>query len=236
MLIRAGNLVAGYGGEPVINGIDVAIDGGQIGVIVGPNGAGKSTVLKSIYGLIKPSEGQVEMNGVDITYVPPDRRVALGMGYVPQERNIFPSLTVRENLEMGAFIRKDDFSLAIDDMFRLFPTLKTRADKLAGQLSGGQRQMVAIARALMVNPRLLLLDEPTVGLAPAVVDEIIDRIKAIAAFGVGVLIVEQNAKRALSIADIGFVLVSGKNLFTDSGRNLLNDPQVAKSFLGGSSE
>ncbi len=233
MLIEATNIVAGYGGEPVLNGVNMAIDAGQIGVIVGPNGAGKSTALKSIFGLIQPNEGRVSLAGKDITRVPPDRRVALGIGYVPQEMNIFPSLTVRENLEMGAFIRKDDISTVLNNMFELFPPLKPKASDAAGQLSGGQRQMVAIARALMVSPQLLLLDEPTVGLSPAFVHDIIDRIKAIAASGVGVLIVEQNAKRALSIADRGFVLVGGKNLFTDSGANLLQNPDVAKSFLGG---
>lgn len=233
MLINAKNLVAGYGGEPVLQGVNVAIDSGDIGVIVGPNGAGKTTALKSIFGLIRLSKGSVQLEGEDITNVPPDRRVRLGIGYVPQERNVFPSLTVRENLEMGAFIRKDRFSSDIDNMFELFPPLAQKADDIAGQLSGGQRQMVAIARALMVSPRLLLLDEPTVGLSPAFVSEIVDRILTIARSGVGVLIVEQNAKRALEIADIGFVLASGKNLFTDSGQNLLNDPEVAKSFLGG---
>ena len=233
MLINAKNLVAGYGGEPVLRGVNVAIDSGDIGVIVGPNGAGKTTALKSIFGLIRLSKGSVQLEGKDITNVPPDRRVRLGIGYVPQEKNVFPSLTVRENLEMGAFIRKDKYSSIIDNMFELFPPLAQKADDVAGQLSGGQRQMVAIARALMVSPRLLLLDEPTVGLSPAFVSEIVDRILAIARSGVGVLIVEQNAKRALEVADIGFVLASGKNLFTDSGQNLLNDPEVAKSFLGG---
>ncbi len=233
MLISTQNLVAGYGGEPVIKGIDISIACGQIGVIVGPNGAGKSTVLKSIFGLIKPSAGHVQLAGEDITDVPPDQRVALGIGYVPQERNVFPSLTVRENLEMGAFIRKDNVTLALNTIFDLFPPLKSRTEQLTSELSGGQRQMVAIARALMTNPRLLLMDEPTVGLAPAFVNDIINRIKTIAASGVGILIVEQNARRALSIADIGFVLAAGKNLFTDRGENLLNDPQVAKSFLGG---
>jgi len=233
MLISAENIVAGYGGEPVLNGIDIKIDAGQIGVIVGPNGAGKSTVLKSVFGLIRPSEGRVELAGEDITQVSPDKRVALGIGYVLQAMNIFPSLTVRENLEMGAFIRKDDYTAVIDNMFTLFPPLQAKRNDTAGQLSGGQRQMVAIARALMVNPRLLLLDEPTVGLSPAFVHDIVARIKAIAATGVGVLIVEQNAKRALSIADIGFVLAGGKNLFNDSGEGLLNNPDVAKSFLGG---
>ena len=160
----------------------MAIDSGKIGVIVGPNGAGKTTALKSIFGLIRLSKGSVQLEGKDITNVPPDRRVRLGIGYVPQERNVFPSLTVRENLEMGAFIRKDKFSSVIDNMFELFPPLAQKADDVAGQLSGGQRQMVAIARALMVSPRLLLLDEPTVGLSPAFVSEIVDRILAIAKF------------------------------------------------------
>ena len=233
MLLSATNIVAGYGGNRVLNGVNIELDSGRIGVIVGPNGAGKSTALKSIFGLIQIEQGTVLYEGTDITEVPPDKRVSLGVAYVPQEMNIFPSLTVQENLEMGAYIRRDDYSDAIARMFELFPPLKEKRDQPAGQLSGGQRQMVAIARALMVNPRLLLLDEPTVGLSPAFVGDIIDRIKAIANNGVCVLLVEQNARRALEIADMGFVLTGGTNLFTDTGTNLLNNRDVAKSFLGG---
>ncbi len=232
MLISARNMIAGYGGEPVLNGIDLDLDAGHIGVIVGPNGAGKSTALKSLFGLIELDQGTVEFNGENITTVAPDRRVGLGIAYVPQEMNIFQSLTVQENLEMGAFIRRDDFSHSLERMFELFPPLKQKRHAIAGQLSGGQRQMVAIGRALMVDPRLLLLDEPTVGLSPAFVHDIIERIIAIAQSDVGVLVVEQNARRALEIADTGFVLAGGRNLYTDSGENLLNDPAVAKSFLG----
>ena len=233
MLIEATNIVAGYGGEPILNGIDIALDAGRIGVIVGPNGAGKTTALKSLFGLIALSDGNVRLDGEEISKIPPDRRVGLGIGYVPQEKNIFPSLTVLENLEMGAFIREDDYSSAIDQTFEFFPPLKDKRHDEAGQLSGGQRQMVAIGRALMVNPKLLLLDEPTVGLSPAFVHDIIERILAIAKSGVGILVVEQNARRALEIADTGFVLAGGRNLYTDTGTNLLNNPEVAKSFLGG---
>ncbi len=232
MLVNATKLVAGYGGEPVLNGVDIELEAGQIGVIVGPNGAGKSTALKSIFGLIGLQQGKVEFEGKDISDVPPDRRVGLGIAYVPQEMNIFQSLTVQENLEMGAYIRRDDYTSAMERMFELFPPLKQKRNAVAGNLSGGQRQMVAIGRALMVEPRLLLLDEPTVGLSPAFVHDIIDRIVAVARSNVGVLVVEQNARRALEIADTGFVLAGGRNLYTDTGENLLNNPDVAKSFLG----
>ncbi len=226
-------MVSGYGGEPILQGVDIALEAGRIGVIVGPNGAGKSTALKSLFGLISLDQGRVLFDGTDITLVAPDKRVGLGIGYVPQEMNIFPSLTVQENLEMGAIIRDDDYSHVIDQTFEIFPPLKDKRYSEAGQLSGGQRQMVAIGRALMVEPRLLLLDEPTVGLSPAFVQDIIERITSIARSGVGILVVEQNARRALEIADTGFVLAGGKNLYTDTGENLLNDPEVARSFLGG---
>ena len=233
MLIAASNIISGYGGEPVLNGVDIALDSGKIGVIVGPNGAGKSTALKSLFGLIKLNQGNVLLDGKNISDVPADKRVGLGISYVPQEMNIFPSLTVQQNLDMGAFIRDDDYSSVIEQTYEIFPPLKEKRNDVAGQLSGGQRQMVAIGRALMVEPRLLLLDEPTVGLSPAFVQEIIERIVAIAKSGVGILVVEQNARRALEIADTGFVLAGGRNLYTDTGENLLNNPQVAKSFLGG---
>ena len=233
MLLHAANIIAGYGGEPILHGVDIELNSGQIGVIVGSNGAGKSTVLKCLFGLIKLEQGTVKLEGNDITDVPPDKRVNLGIAYVPQEMNIFQSLTVQENLEMGAFIRRDDFSASVERMFELFPPLKANRRNIAGQLSGGQRQMVAIARALMVEPRLLLLDEPTVGLSPSYVQDIIYRISEIAASGIGVLIVEQNARRALQISDTGFVLAGGRNLYTDTAENLLLNPEVARSFLGG---
>ena len=233
MLLHAANIIAGYGGEPILHGVDIELNSGQIGVIVGSNGAGKSTVLKCLFGLIKLEQGTVKLEGNDITDVPPDKRVDLGIAYVPQEMNIFQSLTVQENLEMGAFIRRDDFSSSVEQMFELFPPLKAKRRNFAGQLSGGQRQMVAIARALMTEPRLLLLDEPTVGLSPSYVQDIIDRILEIAASGIGVLIVEQNARRALQISDTGFVLAGGRNLYTDTAENLLLNPEVARSFLGG---
>ncbi len=233
MLLHAANIIAGYGGEPILHGVDIELNSGQIGVIVGSNGAGKSTVLKCLFGLIKLEQGTVKLGGNDITDVPPDKRVDLGIAYVPQEMNIFQSLTVQENLEMGAFIRRDDFSPSVERMFELFPPLKAKRRNIAGQLSGGQRQMVAIARALMVEPRLLLLDEPTVGLSPSYVQDIIYRILEIAASGIGVLIVEQNARRALQISDTGFVLAGGRNLYTDTAENLLLNPEVARSFLGG---
>ena len=233
MLLHATNIIAGYGGEPILHGVDIELDSGQIGVIVGSNGAGKSTVLKCLFGLVKLEQGSVKLEGNDITDVPPDKRVDLGIAYVPQELNIFQSLTVQENLEMGAFIRRDDFSSSVEQMFELFPPLKAKRRNFAGQLSGGQRQMVAIARALMTEPRLLLLDEPTVGLSPSYVQDIIDRILEIAASGIGVLIVEQNARRALQISDTGFVLAGGRNLYTDTAENLLLNPEVARSFLGG---
>ena len=233
MLLHAANIIAGYGGEPILHGVDIELNSGQIGVIVGSNGAGKSTVLKCLFGLIKLEQGTVKLEGNDITDVPPDKRVDLGIAYVPQEMNIFQSLTVQENLEMGAFIRRDDFSSSVEQMFELFPPLKANRRNIAGQLSGGQRQMVAIARALMTEPRLLLLDEPTVGLSSSYVQDIIYRILEIAASGIGVLIVEQNARRALQISDTGFVLAGGRNLYTDTAENLLLNPEVAKSFLGG---
>ena len=232
-LLTASNLHAGYGGVNILNGINLAIESGRIGVIVGPNGAGKSTALKSVFGLLELAEGSVVFKDKDISTLSPDRRVRLGMAYVPQEMNIFQTMTVQENVEMGAYIRRDDFSDTLERMFGLFPPLKDKRMDTAGNLSGGQRQMVAIARALMVEPEALLLDEPTAGLSPAYVEEIFERIIAISKSGVGVLIVEQNAKRALEVADTGYVLAGGHNLFTDSGENLLSNPEVAQSFLGG---
>lgn len=232
-LIECKNIHAGYGGMNILNGVDMAIDSSEIGVIVGPNGAGKSTTLKAIFGLLNVSEGSVELRGDNITNLAPDKLVHKGMGFVPQEHNVFTSMTVEENLEMGAFIRRDDFNYMLERVYSFFPDLKDKRKQPAGELSGGQRQMVAMGRALMVEPSLLLLDEPTAGLSPLYMNDIFERIIAINKAGVGVLMVEQNAKQALRIAHKGFVLAAGKNRFTGTGLNLLNDPEVAKSFLGG---
>lgn len=232
-LIETKSIEAGYGGMNILNGVDMSIEQDEIGVIVGPNGAGKSTTLKAIFGLLNISSGSISLRGEDITNMAPDKLVHKGMGFVPQEHNVFISLTVEENLEMGAFIRRDDYSYMLERVYSFFPDLKDKRKQPAGELSGGQRQMVAMGRALMVEPSLLLLDEPTAGLSPLYMNEIFERVIAINESGVGILMVEQNAKQALRIAHKGFVLAAGQNRYTDTGQNLLNDPEVAKSFLGG---
>lgn len=232
-LIETKNIHAGYGGMNILNGVDMSIEQDEIGVIVGPNGAGKSTTLKAIFGQLNITEGSISLRGEDITNLAPDKLVPKGMSFVPQEYNVFTSMTVEENLEMGAFTRRDDFRYMIDRVYGFFPDLKDKRRQPAGELSGGQRQMVAMGRALMIEPSLLLLDEPTAGLSPLYMNQIFDRIVAINESGVGVLMVEQNAKQALRIAHKGFVLAAGQNRYTDTGENLLNDPEVAKSFLGG---
>jgi len=232
-LISLKSAVAGYGGPPVLNGIDIAIDQNDIGVVVGPNGAGKSTALKAIFGLIRVSAGSVSFDGTDITNRPAHELVAMGLSFVPQNQNVFGSLTVHENLEMGAFSRTDDFSESIASVYEIFPPLIERKRQKTTELSGGLRQMVAIGRGLMSKPRLILLDEPSAGLSPRYTAEILERIIEISANGVAVLMVEQNARQALEIATKGFVLANGKNLFTGTGRELIEDPEVARSFLGG---
>ncbi len=232
-ILETKNIHGGYGGMNILNGVNMAIEQGEIGVIVGPNGAGKSTSLKAIFGLLHISEGSVELNGKNITNFQPNDLVAHGMAFVPQEKNVFVSMTVQENLEMGAFLRKDNYQDTLDAVYHYFPDLKDKRFQPAGELSGGQRQMVAMGRALMIEPKVLLLDEPTAGLSPLYMNEIFDRIVTINREGVGILMVEQNAKQALRIAHKGFVLAAGRNRFTDTGENLLNDPEVAKSFLGG---
>ncbi len=233
MLIELKNIIAGYGGAPILKGVNLAIEQSDIGVIVGPNGAGKSTCLKAIFGLLKVSSGEIIFKGQDIKNSLPDKLVPLGLSFVPQEKNVFTSLSVHENLEMGAFIRQDDISQTLDEIYEMFPPLKDKRNQQAGELSGGQRQMVAMGRALMSKPSLLLLDEPSAGLSPRYVLEIFEQIKKINKAGVGILMVEQNAKQALSFASKGFVLASGKNSFTGTGKELLEDEEVAKSFLGG---
>ncbi len=227
------NMTGGYGAADILHDCTIAVDLGEIVVIVGPNGAGKSTAMKAVFGMIDLREGSVRLDGDDITGLSPQERVRRGMGFVPQTQNIFTSMTVRENLEMGAYLRDDDYSGTMAQIFELFPILKEKRRQIAGELSGGQRQQVAVARALMMQPRVLMLDEPTAGVSPIVMDELFDRILEIRDSGIAVLMVEQNAAQALAIADRGYVLVTGENRFSDSGKALLEDPEVRRSFLGG---
>ena len=227
------NMTGGYGGADILHGCTLAVEKGEIAVIVGPNGAGKSTAMKAVFGMLKLRQGAVRLNGEDITGLSPQARVTKGMGFVPQTHNIFTSMTVEENLEMGAFIRRDDFADTMAQVYDLFPILKQKRLQPAGELSGGQRQQVAVGRALMTQPSVLMLDEPTGGVSPIVMDELFDRIIEVARTGISILMVEQNARQALEIADKGFVLVQGANRFTDTGKALMADPEVRRSFLGG---
>ena len=224
---------AGYGGTDILHTCTIGVEQGEIAVVVGPNGAGKSTAMKAVFGMLPLRRGSVWMGDRDITHLKPQERVRNGMGFVPQNNNVFTSLTVQENLEMGAFIRRDDFSDTLTQVFDLFPILKQKRSQAAGELSGGQRQQVAVGRALMTQPQILMLDEPTAGVSPIVMDELFDRIIEIARSGIAILMVEQNAKQALSIADKGYVLVQGSNRYTDTGNALLANPNVRKAFLGG---
>lgn len=233
VVLSAQNLVGGYGDADILHEVGLEVGPGDIAVIVGPNGAGKSTALKALFGLVRLRSGRVTLLGEDVTGAEPDAVVRRGMAYVPQERNVFPSLTVHENLEMGAYTRRGGLAAAFDRVYGLFPPLKDRRSAPAGVLSGGQRQMVAIGRALMLEPKVLLLDEPTVGLSPLYIGQIFDRIVEINRAGVAILMVEQNARQALRLASRGYVLAAGRNRFTDTGPNLLADPEVARSFLGG---
>lgn len=232
-LLEIRNLHAGYGQMTILKGINMTLDAGEIGVIVGPNGAGKSTTLKAIFGMLNITEGSIRFDGHDITGISPEKLAAHKIAMVPQEHNVFATLTVHENLEMGAYTRRDDYSRVMDEVYEIFPPLKDKRRQAAGELSGGQRQMVAFGRALMIEPKLILLDEPTAGLSPMYMSEIFDRVIAINKLGVTVAMVEQNAKQALAIAHKGFVLANGQNSYTDTGRALLDNPEVAKSFLGG---
>ena len=232
-IIEVKNVVGGYGGVPILNGVNISIEQSDIGVIVGPNGAGKSTTLKAIFGLLKVTSGNVLFEGKEIANSLPDKLVPMGLSFVPQERNVFTSMTVEENLEMGGFIRRDDISGTLNEIYDMFPVLKEKRRQQAGELSGGQRQMVAMGRALMSKPRLLMLDEPSAGLSPRYVLEIFEHIVAVNKAGVAILMVEQNARQALAFASRGFVLAQGQNRFTGTGPELIADPDVAKSFLGG---
>ena len=224
----------GYGSGPdILHDCTVSVDKGEIAVIVGPNGAGKSTAMKAVFGMLDVRQGAVRLGGEDITKLTPQARVAKGMGFVPQTNNIFTSMTVEENLEMGAFLRHDDIAQTMAQVYELFPILHDKRNQAAGELSGGQRQQVAVGRALMTQPTVLMLDEPTAGVSPIVMDELFDRIIEVARTGISILMVEQNARQALEIADKGYVLVQGRNAYTDTGKALLADPEVRKSFFGG---
>ena len=226
-------MTGGYGDADILHDCTIGVDEGEIAVVVGPNGAGKSTAMKAVFGMLGLRSGRVIMDGEDITALKPQERVRKGMGFVPQTNNVFPSLTVLENLEMGAFVRADDVADTLAQVLKLFPVLREKADQPAGELSGGQRQQVAVGRALMTQPKVLMLDEPTAGVSPIVMDELFDRIIEVARTGIAILMVEQNAKQALHIADKGFVLVQGRNRYTDTGQALLADNDVRKAFLGG---
>ena len=227
------HMTGGYGATDILHDCSIGVEKGEIAVIVGPNGAGKSTAMKAVFGMLPLRQGRILFNDQDITHLKPEERVLRGMGFVPQNHNVFTSMTVEENLEMGAFIRTDPIADSIAQVYELFPILKDKRKQPAGELSGGQRQQVAVGRALMTHPKVLILDEPTAGVSPIVMDELFDRIIEIARLGVAILMVEQNAKQALEIADRGYVLVQGYNRFTDSGEALLANPEVRKAFLGG---
>ncbi|MCK0119911.1 MAG: ABC transporter ATP-binding protein [Yoonia sp.] len=227
-------MTGGYGkGPDILHGCTIAVEKGEIAVIVGPNGAGKSTAMKAVFGMLNVHSGSVRLDGEDITSLSPQDRVIKGMGFVPQVRNIFPSMTVEENLEMGGFIRTDDIKPTMEQIYDLFPILRDKRDQAAGELSGGQRQQVAVGRALMTQPKVLMLDEPTAGVSPIVMDELFDRIIEVARTGIPILMVEQNARQALEIADKAYVLVQGRNAHTGTGKELLANPEVRASFLGG---
>ena len=227
------NLTGGYGGADIIRNCNVSVGKGEIAVVVGPNGAGKSTAMKALLGMLSLRKGRVFLDGNDITGMSPQERVSHGMAFVPQNQNVFVTLTVEENLEMGAYLRRDDITETMNQVFELFPVLKEKRRQLAGELSGGQRQQVAVGRALMPGPSVLMLDEPTAGVSPIVMDELFERIIEVKRTGIAILMVEQNARQALNIADQGFVLVTGENRFTDTGEALLANEEVRKSFLGG---
>ncbi len=232
-LLEVSSIVAGYGETEILHRVSIVVEEGHIVTIIGPNGSGKSTLMKSIFGLVKPRKGQILFQGENITGLAPETIVRKGLCYVPQSSNVFPSLSINENLEMGAFIRTDDFRQRLDEVYRLFPDLVARRKDRAGTLSGGQRQMLALARALMLDPTLLLLDEPSAGLAPSMVGSVFEKILGINQAGVAILLVEQNARDALRISNWGYVLASGQNQLEDYGDKLLSNPDVARLYLGG---
>ena len=233
MFLSAQNMLGGYGETTILNDCSISVKKGEIAVIVGPNGAGKSTAMKAIFGMLDLRVGNIIFDGKDITNLKPQERVKSGMGFVPQTHNVFTSMTVMENLEIGGFTNQENLSKNISEVFKLFPVLEEKQKQLVGELSGGQRQQVAVGRALMTNPKLLMLDEPTAGVSPLVVKELFEKIISIAKTGIAILMVEQNARQALEIADNGFVLVQGENKYTDKGSKLLSNKEVRKAFLGG---
>jgi len=226
-------MTGGYGGPDIITSCTVNVNRGEIVAILGPNGAGKSTAMKAMLGLLNLKSGKISIDGKDISKLNPQDRVKEGISFVPQTRNVFTGLSVEENLEMGAYLREESFEKIINEIYELFPILKEKKSQLVGELSGGQRQQVALGRALMLKPSVLMLDEPTAGVSPIVMDELFDHILKVKKTNVAIIMVEQNAKQALSIADRGYVLVTGENKFSGTGKELLNDPEVRRSFLGG---
>ncbi len=232
-LLVASDIYGGYGGVDILNGVSVRIEPGEIVTIVGPNGAGKSTLVKALAGLVTIRSGNVSFAGRDITGMAPENAARTGISYVPQEHNVFASMTVMENLEMGAFLRTDDYGDQLEKVFKLFPRLRERRAQPVWQMSGGERQMVAMGRALMLEPKLLILDEPTAGLSPLYMDQVFEQVKEINALGIGILMVEQNAKQALAVSDRGYVLAMGHNRFEDRADRMLENREIAEMFLGG---
>jgi len=232
-VLEAEGVVTGYGEVDILHGVSVMVDHGEIVAVIGPNGAGKSTLMKAVFGLLKVKKGKILLNGAEITNLAPQHMVQKGVCYVPQSENVFPSLTIQENLEMGAFIRKDDHKKRLDEIYEMFPVLAERPHLRAGKLSGGQRQMLALGRALMLDPHLLLLDEPTASLSPLMVGDILAKIRDINRTGVAILIVEQNAREALNLCHRGYVLVMGKNALEGTGESLLQSEDVGRLYLGG---